>query len=188
MTGKELFEQFKNGARPIVCFTRKVEDYECFDPNMKARLLSIYEDEDTLCCIFDFTEFEDYNKAFEMPVWIGKNGEYLKWSESPYYPKDKRVKIYVGYDDEPCFVLENASLAYQDYKASGSTLTYIQWLEEQYRRWQTMRKWLSQAVVQKYEDANEKNGQEQLVASSVARGMDEVLIKIQHLEQESHIN
>lgn len=132
MTGKELFEQFKNGVRPVVRFTNGVEDYECFDPEMKARLVSMYVDEDCYCCVFDFAEFEEYNKSIETPVWNGKNGELLKWSESFYYPKDKRSKVYVGFEDEPCFVLEQVSQVFHDYKLSGSTLSYIQWLEEQY--------------------------------------------------------
>lgn len=40
----------------------------------------------------------------------------------------------------------------------------------------------------KYLEANERNGQDQLAASSFARGMDEVLIKMQMLEKESKLS
>ncbi|MDT3417122.1 hypothetical protein QO009_003017 [Brevibacillus aydinogluensis] len=54
-------------------------------------------------------------------------------------------------------------------------------------KWQLLKQWLEQEVVKKYEEANGKNGQEQLVASSFARGMDEVLVKMQLLEKESDL-
>lgn len=51
-------------------------------------------------------------------------------------------------------------------------------------KWQLLKQWLEHEVVLKYEEANEKMDKEQLAASSFARGMDEVLIKMQMLEQE----
>ncbi|WP_164684858.1 hypothetical protein [Brevibacillus reuszeri] len=49
--------------------------------------------------------------------------------------------------------------------------------------WEKLKQWLEQEVIHKYEEANGKIGQEQLNASSFARGMDEVLIKMQLIEQ-----
>jgi hypothetical protein len=134
MNGNELYEQFKQGYRPVVRFASDVENYENFDPDMKARLVSMYKDEECYCCVFDFTDFEEYNKSIEQPVWNGKHGEMLKWSESAYYPKDKRTKVYVDFDFDPCFVIEQESQAFKDYRESGSELSYINWLEDQYLR------------------------------------------------------
>jgi hypothetical protein len=133
MKSIELYDQYKNGLRPTVKFKKGIEEQESFDPGMKAKLINMYPEEDWgYCCIFDFTEYEDFNKTIEMPVWYGSDNEMLKWSESKYYPKDKRVKVYIGNDDVELFDIVEESLAYRDYKNSGSTKTYTEWLEEQY--------------------------------------------------------
>lgn len=92
------------------------------------------EDDECLGCKFDISEYEEFNKAVEQPVWYGKNGEMIKWSESAYYPKDKSVKIYIGDDYYPGFEVIEENTALKDYRASGSKMSYVQWLEEQYNK------------------------------------------------------
>lgn len=134
LNGKQLFEMVKNGGKPVVEFDKEAEnfDYESFDPGMRARLTSMWEDDECLGCEFDFTEYEEFNKNVEQPAWYGLNGEMVKWSESTYYPKNKRVKIYIGEDYYPGFKIVDESVVFKEYKLSGSNLTYVQWLEEQY--------------------------------------------------------
>lgn len=133
MMSLELFTLYKSGFRPIVEFKDGIEEQECFDPGMKAKLISMNEEDDWgYCCVFDFSDYEDYNKAFEIPVWFGNNGEKLKWSETSYYPNDKKAKVYIGKDNVELFVIVDEHEAYADYRKSRSPLTYLMWLEEQY--------------------------------------------------------
>ncbi|MBU7316050.1 hypothetical protein [Paenibacillus oleatilyticus] len=132
MNGKQLFELFRSGAKPIVEFTEGCQDYESFDPKMKARLICMWEDDECLGCEFDFSEFVDFNKSIEQPVWYGRNNELLKWSESSYYPKAFKVRFYIDENETPYFKIAEESIAYSDYKKSGSTKAYVEWLEEQY--------------------------------------------------------
>ncbi|KPV56970.1 hypothetical protein QJ48_24875 [Paenibacillus sp. A3] len=86
-----------------------------------------------MCVEFDFSQQEEYNKGFEQNVWNGKTGELLRWSESPYYPKDKKAKIYISvYDEIKEFDIVEKNTVFLDYKRSGSDKSYIAWLEEQY--------------------------------------------------------
>lgn len=144
ITGKQLLEMVSSGAKPVVEFTKECDrfDYESFDTGMRARLTSVWTDVELDClgCQFDIAEFEGFNKSVERPVWYGKNGEMVTWSESPYYPEDKKVTIYIGEDECPGFEIIEESVAFLDYKMSGSKLSYVQWLEEQYlkNRWEVL--------------------------------------------------
>lgn len=51
-------------------------------------------------------------------------------------------------------------------------------------KWVELKEWIEKEVVKKYEETSNLDGQDQLVASSFARGMDEVLMKIQQLDSE----
>jgi len=50
-------------------------------------------------------------------------------------------------------------------------------------KWEVLKKWLEKEAVQKYEEANGKTGIDQISASCFARGLDEVLIKMQSIER-----
>lgn len=46
MKSKELFAQYKGGFRPVVQFKVGIEDQESFDPGMRAKLVSMNEEDD----------------------------------------------------------------------------------------------------------------------------------------------
>ncbi|KJD43789.1 hypothetical protein QD47_20840 [Paenibacillus terrae] len=135
--GLDFYEICKNGIKPVVEFTEGAQNYESFDPGMRARLVSMWRGEDECFgCEFDFSEFEGYNKSIETPIWVGKrNDESLKWSETLYYPKDKIVKFYIGEKEEEFFVLIENMKPFLDFKESNSRKSYVQWLEERYLKY-----------------------------------------------------
>lgn len=55
-----------------------------------------------------------------------------KWSESPYYPKNKLVDVYIGIEHVEGFDIIEESAAYKDYVLSQSKKSYVEWLEDQY--------------------------------------------------------
>lgn len=50
-------------------------------------------------------------------------------------------------------------------------------------KWDLLKEWLEEEVVQYYKIASQKNGVDQLTTSFFASGMDKVLIKMDQLEE-----
>lgn len=134
MTGKELYKlTFQN--KPVVKFNKNIEEFEIgFEQGMMARLVGWKIVGDDYEGIFDFTEFEEHNKAYEQPNYYDKNGiACLKWSETPYYPRDKQEEMFICADEEVVgFDIIEENKAFADYVNSKSKKTYVQWLEEMY--------------------------------------------------------
>jgi hypothetical protein len=125
-------------------FTKKIEDMEAYPENgMRARIVSIDESDthspslhDHMYRItFDYSEFDDYNKALESSNYYDRMGvPCLTAREAGMYAPDEL--IYFGspklWPFEDCFTTldarQNALLA--RFKESDAT-NYVEWLEGQ---------------------------------------------------------
>lgn len=119
-----------------------IEDFECYpEKNMRARIISISERDtkskdlyDHLYTItFDYSEFDDYNKAFESSNYWDKNGDAsLTAREAGIY--EVKEKIHFGAPElwpfEDYFKLLDPAVEelVNRFKQSNSS-NYIEWLE-----------------------------------------------------------
>lgn len=134
MNGLEFYKLTYQSS-PVVKFNNHIEEFEIgFESGMMARLVGWKRVGEDFEGVFDFSEFEEHNKSYEQPNYYDKNGvACLKWSETAYYPKDKREEMYFCATEEVIgldIIEENK--AYADYINSNPTMTYVKWLEEQY--------------------------------------------------------
>lgn len=149
MKQKELINQIEemlgNGIKPVMRFINGgIEDQETgYESGMMCKILSMNideQDEDWIVykVFTDFSDFEKHNESFMTPDYFHPEiGEYTaKWNESSFYPKNKRVELYLGDGDneKPFFEIIKLPQAYIDYIDSRTKLSYLQWLEEHYSR------------------------------------------------------
>ncbi len=137
MKAADLVELVRNGVRPVVVFSKSIEDAETYpEPGMRARVtgvLSVDADEDLLKIAVDYGEFDSFNRPFESANYYDKQGNpTLTAREAGYYkPNDT---LYLSLSEEiGCFrVVEDARTAlYQTYLDGGGSGTYLEWLENQ---------------------------------------------------------
>lgn len=135
MKGIEVVNLFQTGIKPVVRFNKLIEETEIdFDNGMMTHLIEAIDKNDgTVKVVFDFSEFEEHNIPFmKANYWDENNQPTLRWIDTNYYPKDKRVCFYIDTDQEIPFEVLNNNVAFNAYQQSGSKLSYVQWLEEQY--------------------------------------------------------
>jgi hypothetical protein len=128
----------------VVTFSHKIEDMESYaEGGMRARIVSI-EAKNTgspdlhdhiYKIMFDFGEFDKFNRRFESSNYYDKNGSpTLNAREAGYYKEQEA--IYFGspgiWPFEDYFVLADAAQTelLERFKASGET-DYVTWLESQ---------------------------------------------------------
>jgi hypothetical protein len=128
----------------VVTFTPKIEDMESYaESGMRARVVSI-DTQDTHSSdkhdhvykiMFDFSEFDEFNRRFESSNYYDKNGSpTLTAREAGYYKEQD--KIYFGSPEiwpfEDYFVLADAAQTelLERFKESGEA-DYVSWLEAQ---------------------------------------------------------
>jgi hypothetical protein len=83
-------------------------EHHGFEPYMRAVMADCKFDKRDECWLltFDFADFAEYNKRFETPGWSDcKGGFDLKWSESVFYPKNKRETIAIQPDHPVPFAI-----------------------------------------------------------------------------------
>ena len=131
----ELVKLINNGAKPIVQFGPKVGDKESYaDPGMRARAIGVTKDSEDVHILFDFSEFDDFNKPFEQanyydkqqkPVLTAREAGFYKPQDRLYFDKDENiVTCFQPVDDE-------RSGLYREYLTAGTEDTYVTWLETQ---------------------------------------------------------
>lgn len=136
-TMRDLVESTRSGVRPVVTFhTKAIEGTEGYpEMGMRARITGaeLRHDGDVIVVDFDFSEFEEHNKAFESRNYFDKHGNATLTAREhgSYVPQDG---LYLGPDDQQSAFFRVDSDArlevYAAFKASGSTSTYVQWLED----------------------------------------------------------
>ena len=124
-------------AGPIaVEFGPGIEDFECYaEPKMRAHLVAVdFHQDDVVLLKFEYSEFDEYNKAFESANYFDKNGEpTLTAREAGYYSIKEDIYV-MAHDDlqaKMLTLLNSSSLALiAEFKNSGQK-SYVRWLEEQ---------------------------------------------------------
>lgn len=128
----------------VIQFTDKIEYVEAYpEIGMRARIISVKE-QDTDCddleehlyaITFDYSEFDEYNKAFEKSNYYDRNGNAcLTARQANFYKVTEQ--IYFGspklYPFEEYFTVQDQKVntLLKRFKESGKT-NYAEWLESQ---------------------------------------------------------
>jgi hypothetical protein len=133
MTGKELLEDFNNGYKPIIVFTKTIENLEDqFEENMMAKIVNIEADNDLIKITVDESNYLKINKDFEQPVWIDKHIEFYNKKYSELY---ERKNIYTFLDNMNELVnfriIENdENMLRKEYLDLNLDIDYTSWLEK----------------------------------------------------------
>jgi hypothetical protein len=130
----------------IVQFTAKIEDIEAYpESGMRARILYIHEQftdnedprEHLYRIVFDYSEFDDFNRQFESSNYYDKDGvARLNAREAKQYQMQET--IYFGsptlfpFEDYFVFLNEHQKNLLALFKESGHD-NYVEWLENQVR-------------------------------------------------------
>lgn len=134
MNSNEFFNYIKGGAQPVVRFDDQIERQEgCgFESGMMAKAISVEDDGDGVYIItFDFSDYELYNDSIDKRKWFDNNHiPCLKWSETHFYPVNKKEKVYWDFSfDTPFEIVDGQSDLFDQYKLTESKLSYVTWLE-----------------------------------------------------------
>lgn len=133
----DLVELLKAGQQPVVVFQKDVHDKEHYaEPGMRARALSATtpDSDDVLKIVFEFSEFDDFNRPLESSNYYDKSGNpTLTAREAGYFkPTDS---IYYGLTDplsDQLEIVDSTSVAlFNEFKALNLTESYVVWLEKQ---------------------------------------------------------
>lgn len=136
MKNSEMAALVQDGIFPVVTFT-DLSDYESIlEPKQRGRLTAVkFKHDDILVFTVDLTDFEEFNKQFESNTYFDKNhNPVLSVREAGFY--ESVTELYAMPDGEfPGEVEESERLRVHDqWKKSGSTASYVQWLEDQLAR------------------------------------------------------
>ena len=136
MKGQDFFELTNKGIYPTIKFLPDILDIDCqFETNMLAQVTSVFHDSENIIGVeFSEAQFSKYNKDLETPtIYNESNNEYdLRWSE--IHPRKERGLVYICLtDDIPYFEIvdDNYTELVKEYVDSKTTLTYVEWLQEQ---------------------------------------------------------
>lgn len=134
---REFIKLVASGAQPTIEFGKGIEETESYaEPHMRAKVLHVgNREEHSVALMFDFSPFDEYNKAFETANYRDKaTGRHDKTAREVGYYKPQDT-IYFGYDDKLPHVFElvhDARVAlFKRYTESGSTKGYTAWLEDE---------------------------------------------------------
>lgn len=137
MKMNELLALLKEGQKPIVTFKPGIEDVEGYpEVGMRAQLVGCPEvntSDNTLKLTFDFSAFDDFNRPFESANYYGSNRQpNLTAREAGYYSEQESFYFMLDEDVEHNFVLDDTESLrlYAEYRKSGFSGTYVQWLEQ----------------------------------------------------------
>lgn len=135
-TIQEFIELVQSGAQPVVQFQAGIEEKESYvEPGMRARALRVQKRNDEIVSIiFGFAEFDAFNLPFETanyydekgnPTLTARQAGVYRAEDSIYFdlPESLTTTLQVVADDRTQF--------FDKYTASGSTDTYVGWLEAQ---------------------------------------------------------
>ena len=137
MKTNDLMELVNSGNHIVVEFNANVCDLEVrYEAGMRTRLIGACND-GSGCIIFktDESDFSDYNKSIEQPVWFNSDTKQydLKWSDMDS-EEDNNSEIYEDENAELYnfkIVDDHKLKVFIMYKESNSELSYVTWLEEQ---------------------------------------------------------
>lgn len=134
MTASDLAGLVTDGIHPVVEFRKGIEDIESYaESGMRARVVGTTEilGKD-IKLSFDFSEFDDFNKAFEQSNYYDKKGKPTLTAREAGFYKGVETYFFEAQDETDMYfeVVESWGLQlYERYKASGEACSYVQWLE-----------------------------------------------------------
>lgn len=135
---KDIAQAVQAGLRPVITFRDPgVADLEAYpEANIRARIIGVAQLSDELVRLtFDFTEFDEYNKAFESANYFDDNrvprltarqkGKY-KLQDTYTFGANESAKRYFTVQEDA------ATQLMAEFRATGRfETTYVDWLEEQ---------------------------------------------------------
>jgi hypothetical protein len=105
------------------------------EPKMRAHLIAVdFRGDDIAVLKVDYTDFEDFNKAFEQANYYDEEGNpTLTAREAGHYQPQEDLYVMASDDLEPkiLVILPSASLVCIDEFKSSGHASYVRWLEEQ---------------------------------------------------------
>lgn len=131
-TFAELVKVVNGVARLDVEFKPKIEDLESYpEGSMRGTIVLATEHHDEIVKItFDYTKYDAHNAPLEKQNYYDKNGvPNLTAREAGQY-KPVEVLYFMETDLVEDYFSEVKNDVYDQYQASGSKLSYVQWLEE----------------------------------------------------------
>ena len=132
MLGKDFAAMVQDGIHPVVTFIKGIEDKEGYaEAGMRGRIAGVDNVHEFPRFYVDFSEFDEFNKQFEAHNYYDDKGvARLTAREAGHYkPQDT---IYADGEYGVPWEIEQASrlALHERFKASGSGLSYVQWLED----------------------------------------------------------
>ena len=128
------------GLDSTITFTKESENLEGYcEPGMKAKVVDVQLDRhhNMIKITVDYNEFLNHNKQFESSNYYDKLGNpTLNAREAGYYGayNTGREDIYIMIDESQpeVFTIDDSTsnAVYALYKASGTTISYVAWLEK----------------------------------------------------------
>lgn len=138
-TYDDVVNAIRDSQHPVLRFGDRIVELERFaEPGMRARVLDVVVDRESdamVKLLVDYDEFAEANARFERNDFYLNGGPFGKAREVGVYEPREWLTFYCATQlDEYARVEHDASLAiYFAFRASGSTLPYIRWLERQLR-------------------------------------------------------
>lgn len=134
MNLKVLLEMSRNGVKPVVQFSKGIEEMETIiDGGMRGRFIGFVEQNDG--CIklrFEIKEFEAFNVPLMQANYFDKDGNPTQRAiDTNYYPKDGVEEIFWTLDTQIPLEIIDENTLFQEYVAIGSEKSYVLWLENQ---------------------------------------------------------
>ncbi len=134
-----LRDKVKGGFRPVVRFTKRIEDMGTyFEQSMMARIVNISHDhEDHFSIVFDVYAYDDHNVVLESANFYDNyGGACLTASEANMHPRINHMK------EDVCFMYEDRVEEWFEIVSDDGTelfgqyeslprdgMSYVQWLE-----------------------------------------------------------
>ena len=134
MNNREFAEIVQRDLRPIVAFTKAIEDCEGYaEKGMRGRIIGAKVKHDGLVSLtVDFTGLDDFNKPFESANYYDKTGKPCLTARAVgrYQPREEYTVM--SDEETPFEVVEPEAIhLYEQYMAEkGEGEHYVTWLEK----------------------------------------------------------
>ena len=134
MKVKDILTLMKDGKKPMVRLTSSLWDDSWGGAGMLARITSWNDSHDSglVDITFDYNEQREHNLGLQSHSWfIGSDGKTGTAFEAGHMDeKDIKEDVTFDLEDDVPVVLTADNPILAEYLKSGSTLTYVAWLEK----------------------------------------------------------
>lgn len=124
------------GQRPVVEFGKDFDNEDYAETGMRARVTSVTDEGDGCFRVYvDFSEFDAHNEPFETSNYFDKRqNQCLTARQAGYYKPQSSVWVPSELDGWIALVESTGYQTFTEYKASGTSLSYIAWLESELQK------------------------------------------------------